>query len=58
MSVTPQPTREERLALYRAGPEAVLVLVEALLARLTALEAVNADLAQTNADLVARVTHL
>jgi transposase len=65
MSMTPQPTREEVLAIYRAGPEAVQALVDALLARITvlaqahaALGAAHADLAQANAALVARVTHL
>ena len=65
MPVVPRPTKEELLAIYRAGPAAVLALVEALLARITALEvahaaleAANAELAQGNAELVARVTHL
>ena len=33
-----RPTREEILAIYRAGPEAVVALVEGLVRRLTAVE--------------------
>lgn len=46
-----RPTREELLALYRAGPEAILGLVEALLTR-------NAILEEALDTLVARVKHL
>ena len=55
MSVTPRPTREELLAIYHAGPEAVIALVEVLLARITALEQAHAALQQANAALTARV---
>jgi transposase len=36
-----RPTREELLAIYRAGPEATLALVEALLERIARLEEAN-----------------
>ena len=39
MPVTPRPTYEELLAIYHAGPEAMVALVEALLDHLAALEA-------------------
>jgi transposase len=55
MAVLPRPTRAELLAIYHAGPAAVVELVEALLARIDALEQANADLSATNATLSARV---
>lgn len=58
MPVLPRPTQEELLAIYRAGPVAVVALVEALLDRIAALEVANAELAQANADLATRVKHL
>ena len=60
-----RPTRDELLAIYRAGPEAMLALVEALLDRIAALEranaaleTANARLTQANAALAARVQGL
>jgi transposase len=49
-----RPTREEILAIYRAGPEAVVTLVEAVFDRLAAVAALEA----ANAALVARVQAL
>ncbi len=51
MPTAPRPTREELLAVYRAGPEAVVALVTALLDRIQALEQANARLAVANATL-------
>jgi len=51
----PRPGREELLAIYHAGPAAVVGLVEALLARIEALEQANAALTAANATLSARV---
>lgn len=65
MATISRPTREELLAIYRTGPEAMVALVEALLDRIAALEQANARLAaangaleQTVATLTRRVTHL
>ena len=53
-----RPTSDELLALYRAGPEALRALVEALLDRIAALERANATLATANAALTTRVKAL
>ena len=53
-----RPTRDELLAIYRAGPEAVIALVEALLDRIAGLEQANARLEQTVDALQARVQQL
>lgn len=55
-----RPTRDDLLALYRAGPETLLAVVEALLDRQGQLEAVNATLmARVKAleDRLARDSH-
>jgi transposase len=54
VSANARPTCEEILAIYRAGPDAMVALVEALLARIAALE----PLEQTVAILTARVQAL
>jgi transposase len=43
-SAVERPTRDELLAIYRAGPAAMLVLVEALLDRIATREAANVAL--------------
>ena len=52
------PTREEVLALYDAGPEAMLALVAALVDRIAAVERANTALERTVTTLTARVQHL
>jgi transposase len=58
VAIVDRPTRDELLALYRAGPAVMLGLVEGLLDRIAALERGNVALAQTVTTLTARVTKL